>query len=211
MCLWASQKDLVLSTTNRQNLIKHVRCCTVLAARRRLGKGRGLCFPAVEMSAAESPTQVLLDVEADLAQEACAVMHDAFAQYAEQGQASGALLETPESLCGEMLRDTRLAVAVADGRVAAMVKYQVHSDDTLYFSRLAVATAARGRGLAGLLLRALRGEAEKRGLAGLPCSVRASETENIAIYEHLGMRVTKQETRESLTGATIPVVLMADA
>jgi len=93
-------------------------------------------------------------------------MHDAFAQFAEQGQASGALLETAESMRAEILHGTQLAVALVDGQVVAVVKYEELPDRTLYFSRLAVATSARGRGLAGLLLRALRREAEQRGLRG---------------------------------------------
>jgi ribosomal protein S18 acetylase RimI-like enzyme len=142
---------------------------------------------------------------------AITVMHRAFAQYTAQGQASGAMLETPESLRVELRAGTRLALARVDGTVVAMVKHQAADDGTLYFGRLAISPDARGRGLASSLVQALRGVARDSGLRGLSCRVREAETRNVAIYEHLGMAVAGREERRSLTGAVLPVVLMRDA
>jgi len=158
-----------------------------------------------------SPTH-RLDLEAGPsdAGQAIAVMHRAFEQFSATGKPSGALLETAASLREEMASGTRLGLMRLDGAAVASVKHHPAADGTLYFSRLAVDPAQRGRGLAGLLVRALRKRALTEGLSGLSCAVRAEEETNIAIYEHLGMEVVAHETRGSLTGAVIDVVLIRD-
>lgn len=138
------------------------------------------------------------------------MMHAAFAEYTDRGQPSGALLESPDSLRAELAGGLRIALVRVDGTAAAMVKYRPDADGSIYFSRLSVSPASRGSGLAALLLTALRSTAHQAGRPGLSCCVRADETGNIALYEHLGMRVSGREDRASLTGAVLPVVLMVD-
>ncbi|UNX55452.1 GNAT family N-acetyltransferase [Georgenia sp. TF02-10] len=156
--------------------------------------------------------QIGIDLDAGTQQvdEAIVVMHSAFVEYGHQGQASGAMVETADSLRAELSTGTRLGLARIGGQAVAMVKYRTADGGTLYFGRLAVSPEARGRGLASALVRALRGAARDMGLGGLSCSVRAAETRNIMIYEHLGMAIIGREDRRSLTGAVIPVVLMRD-
>ncbi len=158
-----------------------------------------------------APIEIDLNVGTEHVDAAITVMHSAFAEYSARGEASGAMFETPRSLRNEMRDGTRLAIARTDGEAVAMVKYQTASDGTLYFGRLAILPTARGRGLASTLVQALRGAAREMGLRGLSCRVRAAETRNIAIYEHLGLTVVGHEDRRSLTGAVLPVVLMRDA
>ena len=143
--------------------------------------------------------------------EALDVMPRSFAEYSLKGEPAGVMLETVESLHAEMAGGRRIAVGRVDGRIVAAAKHYEASDGSWYFGRLAVLPEARGRGLAAALVRALRVEARARGLAGLSCTVRAGEPGNIAIYEHLGMRVVTRGERRSLTGAIMPVVDMADA
>lgn len=142
--------------------------------------------------------------------DAVAVMHRAFAEYTAKGQPSGALLETADTLRAELANGVRLGIVRDEGRVLAMVKHRPAPDGTLYFSRLGVDPDARGRGLAALLVSALRQQAAMEELDGLSCAVRAEEIDNIALYEHLGMKVIGAEQRASLTGAVLAVVLMRD-
>ncbi len=144
------------------------------------------------------------------AKAAICVMHRAFEEYSAKGQPSGALLETEATLRSELASGLRLAVVRDGDRVVAMVKHRPAQDGTLYFSRLAVDPDARGRGVAGRLVDALREQATAEGLTGLSCAVRAEEVDNIALYEHLGMEVVAREDRTSLTGAVLPVVIMRD-
>ncbi|MER7797803.1 GNAT family N-acetyltransferase [Microbacterium sp. NPDC096154] len=153
-------------------------------------------------------TDITLDAAPGDAEEAIAVMHAAFAQYSA-GHPSGALLETAASLRSEMREGQGLAVVRRDGRMVAVAKHRV-AGDRVYFGRLGVLPSSRGLGLASALVRALRAHALDLGLSGLECSVRADEPGNIALYEHLGMRVVRSEERASLTGRMTPVVVMRD-
>lgn len=164
------------------------------------------------MSASTEEPRIVIDLFADAASvpEAIAVMHRAFGEYAAKGQPSGALRETAETLCAEMADGLRLGIARSDGRIVAVVKHTRAHDGTLYFGRLGVDPYARGIGLAGMLVRALREQAVAEGLDGLSCAVRAGEGGNIALYEHLGMGIVSSESRVSRTGAVLPVVVMKD-
>jgi ribosomal protein S18 acetylase RimI-like enzyme len=153
---------------------------------------------------------IRVDAGAVCAEEAIAVMHRAFAQYARKGKPSGAMLETAASLRAELRGGARLAVAGVDGRLAAMAKHREAGDATLYFSRLAVDPQMRGRGLARALLGRLRTAALNAGLQGLSCRVRADEAGNIALYRHLGLEIVGRGSVRSLTGRVQPVVVMRD-
>jgi ribosomal protein S18 acetylase RimI-like enzyme len=135
-------------------------------------------------------------------------MHEAFSVYAKTGEPSGALLETPESLLAERALGRLIAGALVDEGVVGMVKHSSATDGSLYFSRLSVAPAFQGLGVARELFELLRVHAAELGLSGLSCHVRAREEANIALYEHLGMRVVSRAVKTSLTGAVIPVARM---
>lgn len=161
-------------------------------------------------SQASTEPEVTLDAGPECVDEACEVMHRAFAEYSLKGRPSGALVEDARSLRAEMADGTHLAVVRVGGRMTAMVKYHRTADGALYFGRLGVLPEARGQGLAGLLVRELRVRSRDEGTRGLTCCVRANEPGNIALYEHLGMRIVGRTDRPSLTGAVIPVVHMSD-
>lgn len=164
------------------------------------------------MSMPTEDPRIVIDLFADAesASEAIAVMHRAFDEYTAKGQPSGALRETAETLRAEMTDGLRLGVVRVGGRMVAVVKHTRAQDGTLHFGRLGVDPDARGTGMAGKLVRALRGQAEAEGLDGLSCAVRADEAGNIALYEHLGMAVVAREQRMSRTGALLSVVVMKD-
>lgn len=164
------------------------------------------------MSAPTEGPRIVIDLFADAESvpEAIAVMHRAFDEYTAKGQPSGALRETAETLRAEMAEGLRLGILRSGGRMVAVVKHIRAQDGTLYFGRLGVDPEARGTGLAGRMVRELRAQAEAEGLAGLSCAVRADETGNIALYEHLGMEIVSRESRTSRTGAVLPVVVMRD-
>ncbi|WP_062304082.1 GNAT family N-acetyltransferase [Demequina subtropica] len=160
---------------------------------------------------AEPSVEIDLDAGPLAADDAMAVLHRAFDEYTAKGETAGVMLETPDTLREELAAGTGLAVARLDGRIVAVAKHHATEDGFRYFGRLGVDPAARGRGLAGALVRALRDDARVAGLAGLTCTVRAVEEGNIALYRRLGMEVVGCGERVSRTGATIPVVEMRDA
>ncbi|WP_062389163.1 GNAT family N-acetyltransferase [Demequina iriomotensis] len=155
--------------------------------------------------------EIDLDAGPDAADEAMAAMHRAFDEYTAKGETAGVMLETPATLREELAAGTRLAVARLDGSIVAVAKHHPAPDGYRYFGRLGVEPAARGRGLAAALVRALRDDALLAGMPGLACTVRAAEEGNIALYRRLGMEITGRGERVSRTGATIAVVDMRDA
>ena len=167
--------------------------------------------PTVSSGSGRDAVDLELEAPMGSAEEAIGAMHLSFAEYAEKGAPSGALLETAESLRGEMAGGTRVAIARFGGDAVAVAKHRPLPDGTLHFSRLGVVPRARSRGLASTIVRALRTRAHDEGLRGLSCAVRADERGNIALYERLGMVVAGRERRMSRTGAMFDVVSMRDA
>ena len=142
--------------------------------------------------------------------DAIEVMHQSFAEYSLKGAPSGAMLETAETLRACIADGTtRLAGVRSNGHLQAVTKFSNTKPGTVAFSRLAVLPTCRGLGYASLLVRALRELATAQGLV-LTCTVRAEETGNIALYEHLGMEIISSGTRASLTGRVVDVVDMKD-
>lgn len=145
--------------------------------------------------------------DADLA---IAVQHAAFAEYATRGAPSGAMLETATTVREQLTAGTRVAVIEEEGQGVAGIRIRQDPDGAVWFSRLAVVPAARGRGLARDLVAWARDRARAGGAAALACVVREAEHGNIALYEHLGLRVAAHGSRRSLTGALIAVVEMRE-
>ncbi|WP_062290598.1 GNAT family N-acetyltransferase [Demequina phytophila] len=157
-----------------------------------------------------APLAIEVDAGPDGVAEVIAVMHAAFAEYAATGLASGAMTETRATLLEEIAGGTSVAIVRVEGHAVASAKHHPAADGSLYFGRLGVVPGARGRGIAGALVRALRAHAHAQGRTGLSCLVRASESANIALYQAWGMRITGRSERVSRTGAVISVVEMAD-
>lgn len=117
----------------------------------------------------------------------------AFAQYrGKLVPESGAFRETAEAIAAEMAKDTHVIVAERNGEMLGCVVIQELEGD-LYFGRLAVRPAARGLGLARLLIDAVEAEAKRRGLPGVRLGVRVVLTDNQRLFQSLGYREISRE------------------
>jgi predicted N-acetyltransferase YhbS len=105
---------------------------------------------------------------------------------------SGAFGETADSIAAELATDTGGIVAEQDGAVVGCVMTRLYEGD-LYLGRLSVLPAARGRGLAARLVRAVEDEARARGLPGVRLGVRIALTDNQRLFAALGYREISRE------------------
>lgn len=170
--------------------------------------GEPMTLLRLERRRADRPRREVRELgpaDADLLRE---VMHAAFAEYEGRTSPSGVMLETAASLRAELEGPVR-AVAILDGgRPVAAMKLTVSRAGALEMSRIAVIPEARGRGLARELVDWAVADARRQGLRAIGCTVRADETGNIALYEHLGLTVTAHGVHQSLTGRSHRVVQM---
>ncbi|TAJ19459.1 MAG: GNAT family N-acetyltransferase, partial [Dehalococcoidia bacterium] len=98
---------------------------------------------------------------------------------------SGALDETPDSIRHELESAYGGALAVFDGHPIGCVLFRPEGPD-LYFGRLSVLPAHRGRGVAAALVRAVEAEAARRGCQGGVLGVRIALPENQEVFRRLG-------------------------
>ena len=115
-----------------------------------------------------------------------AVIAAAFEQYRGRlDPESAAFRETGAAIAREFADGSGAILAADDGTTLACVMTKQVGDD-LYFGRLAVAPAARGRGLARLLVDAVEADARSRGLAGVRLGVRIALVENQQLFAGMG-------------------------
>ena len=115
-----------------------------------------------------------------------AVIAAAFEQYRGRlDPPSAAYRETPEAIARELAAGSGAILAEDTGAALACVMTK-QVDDDLYFGRLAVLPAARGRGLARRLVAAVETDASRRGLAGVRLGVRIALVENQQLFAALG-------------------------
>lgn len=98
---------------------------------------------------------------------------------------SAALDETPDSIRREFANGYGGALATLDGHAVGCVLFRPEGAD-LYFGRLSVLPAHRGRGIAAALVRAVEAEAVRRGCPGVVLGVRIALPENQAVFGRLG-------------------------
>ncbi len=140
------------------------------------------------------------------AEAAAAFIRTAFAaQPIATDPPSSALRETREGVMA-FLAEGGGVVAEAAGRPLALLLW-AERDGGLYCGRLAVDPAARGRGLARMLVREAEGEARRRGLARLHVRVRAALTANLGLFASLGFRETG---RDAHAGYAAPTLVMLE-
>lgn len=96
-----------------------------------------------------------------------------------------ALRETGTNIAAILANGGGGAGAEIDGTLVAACIWQP-KDGGLYFGRLAVAAAARGRGLAKALLAAAEAEARCRGMPKLLLSTRLALTDNRRLFAAAG-------------------------
>jgi len=115
-----------------------------------------------------------------------AVIAAGFEQYRDRlDPPSAAFRETGEAIARELAAGAGALVAEGDGAILGCVMIK-QVDGDLYFGRLAVPPAARGRGLARLLVAAVEADARRRGLAGVRLGVRIALAENQQLFAGLG-------------------------
>lgn len=140
-----------------------------------------------------SDTSVLRTATIGDAASIAATIAAAFAQYrGKLVPESGAFRETAEGIAAELARRTSAIVAERNGEMLGCVLVEEIEGD-LYFGRLSVLPAARGLGLARLLIDAVEAEALRRGLAGVRLGVRIVLTDNQRLFASLGYRETSRE------------------
>jgi ribosomal protein S18 acetylase RimI-like enzyme len=114
------------------------------------------------------------------------VIAAAFAQYRDRlDPPSAAFRETGAAIARELTAGSGAVIAEDRGAALACVLTKEVEDD-LYFGRLAVLPAARGRGLARRLVAAVEADAHCRGLAGVRLGVRIALVENQRLFAALG-------------------------
>jgi predicted N-acetyltransferase YhbS len=145
-----------------------------------------------------SDTVVLRTAVAGDAAVLAATIAAAFEQY--RGRLvpeSAAFRETADAISRELAAGSDAIIAEQDGEVLGCVVIKpVGADDSaadLYFGRLSVTPAARGRGIARRLVAAVEDEARRRGLAGVRLGVRIVLTENQRLFTSLGYVETSRE------------------
>ncbi len=138
--------------------------------------------------------------EADLPA-ALAVIRTAFAEH-------DGVLDPPSSVTRETLGSFRerigagrLLVAEADNQIVGCVLCRPE-EDYLYFGRLAVLPAWRGRGIARQLVEHVEAEARARRLRRVQLATRIALSGLRASYERMGYRVISEHTHEGYSAPT---------
>jgi ribosomal protein S18 acetylase RimI-like enzyme len=114
---------------------------------------------------------------------------------------SGAFRETAEGIAAELARDSGAILAEQNGKVLGCVMLKIVEGD-LYFGRLSVVPAARGRGIARRLVEAVEDEARRRELAGVRLGVRIVLTENQELFTSMGYVEIGREAHEGFDHPT---------
>ena len=105
---------------------------------------------------------------------------------------SGAFRETPAAIAAELEKGASAIIAEQNGRPVGCVMLKPEDGD-LYFGRLSVLPAARGTGLARLLIEAVESEARRRGMPGVRLGVRIVLTDNQRLFRSLGYAEVSRE------------------
>ena len=130
-----------------------------------------------------------------------AVIHAAFrAQPGPTDPPSGALAETAETVRAAI--GAGGGACLEDGAAMAGVVLWSERPGALYFGRLAVAPAWRGRGVGRALVRAAEAEAVRRGLARVELGTRLVLTGNRAFFAACGYREVGFETHPGYAAPT---------
>ncbi|HEX6289762.1 MAG TPA: GNAT family N-acetyltransferase [Herpetosiphonaceae bacterium] len=144
--------------------------------------------------------QIREATEADIPQ-IVEVIRAAFAEYdGRLDPPSSAQARTVEATRRELARGSAI-VALLDGAIVGCVFYFAYADH-MYFSRLAVLSAYRGRGFARRLIVAVEDRSRVVGLSRVRLSVRLALPELRAAYERLGYTFLRYGTHEGYAEPT---------
>jgi ribosomal protein S18 acetylase RimI-like enzyme len=130
-----------------------------------------------------------------------AVLHAAFREYdGWLDPPSGVHRETVASI-GERMKLAHVALALVGGEVVGCVMYHAEHDH-VYFGRLAVLPAHRGRGVGGALIVYVEERARELGRRRVRLGVRIALTELRAPYERMGYRLYEERRHAGYTEPT---------
>ena len=136
---------------------------------------------------------------------ALAVLHAAFEEYrAWLDPPSGVHRETLESLRAYLERG-HLTLALLEHGSVGCVLYHAEVDH-MYFGRLSVLPAFRGRGIARMLIDHVEACARDLGLPRVRLSVRVAQPHNRAYYERMGYRFIEARSHAGYAQPTFVVL-----
>jgi predicted N-acetyltransferase YhbS len=136
---------------------------------------------------------------------ALAVLHAAFEEYrALLDPPSGVHRETVESLRTYLARG-RLTLALLENDVVGCVLYHAE-EHYMYFGRLSVLPAWRGRGIARALIEHVEARARDLGLARVRLGVRIALPHNRAYYERMGYRLVEARAHAGYAEPTFVIL-----
>ncbi|MFB5661844.1 GNAT family N-acetyltransferase [Alteribacillus sp. HJP-4] len=142
------------------------------------------------------------------AEEIREVMHQAFAQYNSEKPPSGAMLETASSIRTILAEETEKALlCFMNLEPAGMVRIR-EEKKSLYFSRLSVVPAFRGRGIGKALIKEVERYAIEMNKQMVTCKVRVSTPDNIKRYEAAGYHIYDTYELEKPGWPPIAIVAM---
>lgn len=115
-----------------------------------------------------------------------ALINEAFAEYRPWlVPPSGALAETEQTIAAELASQYGAFLAESAGAAVGCVLFRPEDPD-LYFGRLSVPVAHRGKGIAHLLVEAVEAEARLQGRPGVVLGVRIALPANQRLFARLG-------------------------
>ena len=116
-----------------------------------------------------------------------ALIAGAFAEYRGRLKPeSGALSESADTIAAELARPEHMALMALDSAQPVGCVLCKPEDGDLYFGRLAVPPAQRGRGIARVLIAAVEAHGRKHGYPAVLLGVRIALPENQRLFAGLG-------------------------
>ncbi|PLS08621.1 GNAT family N-acetyltransferase [Neobacillus cucumis] len=136
------------------------------------------------------------------------LMLEAFEEYRNMEVPSSAINESLESMLEKYSNGTeKILLCLENDLPLGSLRFLVEGKE-IYFMRVSVTPAARGKGLAKSMLTWLEQYAVQSGIAKLKCRVRMSLSKNILLYESLGYKITNEETVINPNGYEVKTVVM---
>ncbi|MEH7121232.1 GNAT family N-acetyltransferase [Neobacillus vireti] len=136
------------------------------------------------------------------------LMLEAFEEYRNMEVPSSAINETFDSVFEKYSNGTeKILLCLENNLPLGSLRFKVSAFE-LYFMRVSVSPAARGKGLATAMLTWLEQYAKQIGITKLKCRVRMSLAKNILLYESLGFKITDEETVMNSNGYEVKTVIM---
>ena len=135
------------------------------------------------------------------------VIHAAFERYEHTNMPSSAMLETADSIQEDLTNQCIILGAYEQNQLVGVVKVTIH-DNHLYFGRLSVLPLHQGKGIASLLIEALKDLAKQHKKPFIKCTVRKAEEANVRLYHRLGYTIEQEKETVNCNGLCMDVYIM---